>query len=200
MSRPGPRAKPLADRFWPHVAKTDDGCWLWTGYRAANGYGRIPVPRLNHKRPWTIGWAHRVSYALNVGPITEGLSVLHRCDNPQCVRPDHLFLGTQRDNIQDAARKGRTARGDRSFARLHPERLQRGEQRPNAKLTLAIATEIRARLINAPVGTAAALARTYGVSPAIICGIRKGKLWKTRQDNSSPDKTVVSFDDTLATA
>lgn len=86
-------------RFWSHVQKSD-GCWLWTGARDDKGYG-IGSGSSEHE------WAHRYSFALAFGPIPGELSVLHRCDNPPCVRPDHLFLGTQKDNVIDMTRKGR---------------------------------------------------------------------------------------------
>lgn len=96
------RSKPLAERFWEKVRKSD-GCWEWTGSRNAAGYGKLSEgaagsPRLR---------AHRVSWELANGPVPAGLWVLHRCDNPPCVRPDHLWLGTRLDNMQDCARKGR---------------------------------------------------------------------------------------------
>jgi hypothetical protein len=79
-------------------------CWLWTGYVQSNGYAKT----------WYQGrvqWAHRIAWQEANGPIPEGMFVCHRCDVRRCVRPDHLFLGTQRDNMQDAVAKGRTAKG-----------------------------------------------------------------------------------------
>lgn len=86
-------------KFDAHVRKTDS-CWLWDGPRFASGYGR--ASQGSRKRR-----AHRVAYELYVAPIPEGMHVLHRCDNPPCVNPDHLFLGTHLDNMKDMERKGR---------------------------------------------------------------------------------------------
>ena len=103
--------------FWSHVAKSD-GCWLWTA-GLNRGYGAFAVHRKD------IG-AHRYSWMLENGPIPDGLFVLHRCDNPPCVRPDHLFIGTQLDNMLDKMSKGRGYEGDRHYLRQNPERVRRG--------------------------------------------------------------------------
>jgi HNH endonuclease len=106
--------------FWSFVNKrsgvfnTVDGkrsqCWVWTGPTYKFGYGRFA------------GYAHRIAWELTNGPIPEGLFGLHKCDNPPCVRPSHLFLGTRKDNSEDMKRKGRSAVGDRNGMRKHPER------------------------------------------------------------------------------
>ena len=89
------------ERFWTRVVgDLATGCWLWTGPRFREGYGSLSYGPLRIR-------AHRFSWELHVGPIPEGLVVCHRCDNPPCVRPDHLFLGTQSDNLHDAVAKGR---------------------------------------------------------------------------------------------
>ena len=90
----------LTERFWSKVVKIDDGCWLWTAALLLDGYGQIWLGQ-------TMERAHRLSWIIHFGPIPEGLCVLHTCDNPPCVRPGHLFLGTQLDNVRDAIRKGR---------------------------------------------------------------------------------------------
>jgi len=91
----------VAPRFWAKVAKSD-GCWLWTGARASNGYGSFRFA----DRPCATA-AHRAAWELACGPIPHGMHVLHRCDNPPCVNPAHLFLGTHLENVRDREAKGR---------------------------------------------------------------------------------------------
>lgn len=89
------------ERFWSKVAvKELDECWEWQAGKAGGGYGTFRV----HHKMWQ---AHRVAWALTYGPIPKGLFVCHRCDNPGCCNPYHLFLGTNADNLRDAAKKGR---------------------------------------------------------------------------------------------
>lgn len=105
VRRYGPEPRPLTERFWRHVRKTDD-CWLWLG---GPGYGRL---RTGGKGTPLVG-PHRLAWELAYGPVPDGLIVCHRCDNPRCVRPDHLFVGTHGDNARDRERKGRGRRGRR---------------------------------------------------------------------------------------
>lgn len=97
----------VADRFWEKVNKLegDDSCWEWTGSLSHRGYGRFRVGK-------KIVRSTHFSWEIENGPIPEELNVLHTCDNPKCVRPKHLFTGTNKDNTRDMMSKDRQARGE----------------------------------------------------------------------------------------
>lgn len=102
---------PPEERFWAKVDKSDpDGCWIWTAstFTDRNGYGKFnaAIPPVSNKTVY----AHRFSYEMTNGPIPDGLFVLHKCDNPPCVNPAHLHLGTQADNMREMVERGRTKR------------------------------------------------------------------------------------------
>jgi hypothetical protein len=86
-------------RFWAKVSKTDD-CWNWIGAIGETGYGNFGIGYRTYR-------AHRLSYEMHYGPIPSGMLVCHKCDNRKCVRPDHLFIGTHKDNMTDCSEKGR---------------------------------------------------------------------------------------------
>lgn len=144
------------DRFWSKVSR-GNGCWEWAANRQVAGYGQFTI------RDGVPTVAHRVSFALTYGPIPPGGVVCHTCDNPPCVRPDHLFLGTQADNAADMFAKGRQG------IRHH------GEAKPSARLTEAEVREIRAA--PAHFGVLRELSRQYGVSNTTIRKIRTGEKW-----------------------
>ena len=158
----------LPTRFWARVAKSET-CWRWTGCIHPDGYGRIMIAR----RRWI---SSRLAWVVHFGEVPDGKWVLHKCDNPACVRPDHLFLGTVQDNSADMVAKGRQAFGERHGTFLYPESVPRGERCNLAKLT---ARRVRAiRRLRALGVKRRVLAARFGVTMSAIDCIMYGKTWR----------------------
>jgi hypothetical protein len=134
-----------------YIPEPNSGCWLWMASCRPNGYGQFAKDA--RKRPGRkIDYAHRVSWELFCGEIPEGVCVLHKCDMPNCVNPEHLFLGTDSDNVQDCIRKGR-----------FPRRFMK------------ISDEDFANIKNSEGRTLGELAAEYRVTKSHICAIRNGR-------------------------
>lgn len=198
------------ERFWSKVEKSDeaDGCWLWTASLNAAGYGQIGLGGRNHR-------AHRVSYEIAHGPLAPGYCACHRCDvryplgdltYRRCVRPGHLFSGTNTDNSHDCTAKGRQphgerngsrlhperlckgdkhysrvhperlARGDRNGSRLHPECMARGERQGSAKLTADAVRQIRKMLAGGDL--LRVIAPRFGVGKSTVSYIKTNQHWQ----------------------
>lgn len=154
------RRHPVLDRIMAQIVKTAAGCWEWTGrvLPGPRGYGSMKVvDRPRNQREQLV---HRLMWIEVNGPIPDGLFVLHRCDNPPCCNPDHLFLGTKQDNAVDALKK------DRLYIPV-------GEANGNAKLTADAVREIRTST-DSPNQAAA----RYGVSPALVYAVRQRRIWR----------------------
>lgn len=141
---------------------TDSGCWEWQRGKYRTGYGAIRNPMDGRQTG-----AHRMAWILTHGPIPEGLHVCHHCDNPPCCNPEHLFVGTAKDNISDCARKGRMD---------VPYEKRAGELNPNHILTAVDVIEIRRRYEAGGVFQCD-LAREYGVTQTAISRIVCRKTW-----------------------
>lgn len=155
--------KSLEERFWQKVNKTE-ACWLWTASTHEFGYGVIGCP----DRPGRTLRAHRVSWEWAHGEIPKGLLVLHKCDVPACVNPDHLFLGTHKDNSDDKVSKGRQAKIGNG----------RGEESPNSKLTWEKVRDIRKRSESGE--TQRSIAARYGIDKSNVAAIIRKKTWKEK--------------------
>src|SRR5690349_13477746 len=122
--RPGRKTTPWWIRFWRYVAVTE-GCWKWVGGKHEFGYGKIFMSRRGPGRNNQVFLdAHRASWIIHFGPVPEGMCVLHKCDNPECTRPDHLELGTTADNNWQTMERERHPRLSPS-RRIRPARMSR---------------------------------------------------------------------------
>jgi hypothetical protein len=145
----------IKERFIAKVRKTE-GCWIWIACRNPKGYGLFgtgPQSRL----------AHRVSYSLFVGPIPDGLLILHKCDNPRCVNPEHLYVGTHNDNSRDMMERGRG-----SFVG--------GEENPHAKLAKEEVSQIRNAYKRGGISYQK-LSNIFGIWPGHLWRIVNNKAW-----------------------
>lgn len=156
------------DKFWSCVDRSGE-CWIWLRGKDSDGYGITQLQR----RQWR---AHRAAYALTYED-PGSLFVLHHCDNPSCVRPDHLWLGTNDDNMSDMVAKGRSKRGTSNASHIAGGAYQRGEKNGRAKITEVQVLEIRSRAIPYRRGIYAELGREYGLTAVAIRNIVNGKLW-----------------------
>lgn len=154
------QARTPVDRFWSWVAKTE-ACWEWQGQRTTAGYG-VLRPKSTDRRGI---YAHRFSFELHHRPLEPGEEVCHRCDNPPCVNPDHLFAGSHADNMADMARKGRGA-----------TRPILGEAHHFARLTDEQVLEIRARC--AAGENQHDIAREFGVVNSNVSMIHRRQTWR----------------------
>jgi hypothetical protein len=153
-------------RFWSKVdlagASAGNPCWEWTAAKKRTGYGVIGDARRGR---WLLTLAHRLSWELHFGPIPDGLCVLHRCDNPGCVNPNHLSLGTKRENTADMIHKGR-ARGGSS----------KGSDNGNSKLTEEQVVAMRIKRSSG--ASLSAVASEFGIARTYACAVCRRKHWR----------------------
>jgi len=150
---------PIEERFFRQIEKTDS-CWIWKGRLVGKGYGSIGLGGKGAKQVL----AHRLSYEIHKGQIPEGMVIMHSCDNPRCVNPDHLEAGTQSQNIKDAFARMR---------KVQPLKKAKGEECGAAKLTNEIVLGIRESKLSLKT-----LAELHGVSKSAIERIRYRKTWR----------------------
>lgn len=166
--RKGPKPIDIRDRFWAKVDKrSDDECWNWTANKLKRGYGLF-----YQTQPRATLYAHRFSWVLHFGPIPNKLQVCHRCDNPSCVNPKHLFVGTALDNIRDMDAKNRRKTIPCPKGKVL-----------NSKITRDIAQQIRELYAELPTviikqpGETAKLAQRFGISQSQLWNIAMNKCW-----------------------
>ena len=160
------RLTPVSERFERRFTpEPNTGCWLWTGHALWSGYGQF---RVSPNSTDTHKLAHRVSWELYRGEIPDRLFVCHTCDVRCCVNPQHLFLGTAKDNTQDAVKEKRMG-----LRIKRPDMGMKGTAHPKAKLT-----DEQVRAIRKAQGRLVDLAAQFGVSIAVISKVRLRQLWR----------------------
>lgn len=159
------KAKPAFERFErQYIPEPNTGCWFWIGATPKFGYGAF---KMEPKSSRSIG-AHRASWILHKGEIPKGMFVCHKCDVPSCVNPEHLFLGTAKDNMSDASRKGRM-----NWKEGEVRNLKIGRDHWSSKLTPDDVCEIRA---SSEMGID--LAKRFKVTPNTISRVRRRIIWR----------------------
>ena len=143
------------DRFEEKIAKSD-GCWEWAASLAGKGYGQMKLPKQRKQE-----YSHRLAYMIYKGPIPDGIYVCHKCDNPKCCNPDHLFLGSSQDNHDDMANKDRSTHGERN---------------PSVKLSEEQVRQIRVMLSEGI--PQSRIAKAFNVAQMTISRINTGDRWR----------------------
>jgi hypothetical protein len=157
MKMAGRKKISLEERFSEKFRVVDGGCWLWTASKNRGGYGQF----MAYGRPHL---AHRISWRIHHGLLPDELHVLHKCDTPACVNPNHLFLGSDADNVQDMLMKGRANRRPRVFAENH------GMAKISNQIALAIFNSS---------GSQRSIAKSFNVSQSTVNSIKTGRQWST---------------------
>jgi len=167
------RNAPVSERFWRKVDRSagPDACWPWLGGRNKEGYGKFQVGPRGQQRHWL---AHRFAWFLTHGQEPKE-QVCHTCDHPWCCNPKHHFEGDQLANRKDCAQKGRTATGDQNGARLHPERMPRGEKHGMAIVTADTVKKIRNLAGQLPVRQ---IAKQFDLNLSHVYQIINRRAWR----------------------
>ena len=160
----GPKPRPVENRFFEKIKKSESGCWEWSGAKTGHGYGNFCWSTSRPHQVY-IG-AHVASWLIHRGDVPVGMVVCHSCDNPVCVNPDHLFVGTQHENVRDCILKGRTNYHRGPNAKIS------GGRHPNAKLT-----DEQVRSVFSDMRPYGKIAEDLGVSVSTIYVIKNHKGW-----------------------
>ncbi len=152
--------RPVDERFWENVIKAAlDDCWLWTGTKGHHGYGMMSVGSKRDKSRRNV-FAHRLSYELHYGPIPSGAVIRHTCDNPSCVNPGHLIVGSHQENMRDMVSRNRQTLGTKN---------------PQARITADDVRQIRALAASGTIH--AEIAPRFGITRSAVTMIVERKRW-----------------------